>query len=94
MIGVVMIAKKQAKSRGRIIRDKIKDELESRKTREMKLIERIYDQDIYILIAPRSNVSAKDIALSLDITESTVSKWRSRLGMTDVRRIKPGPKTV
>jgi len=89
-----MIAKRQAKSRGRVIRDKIKDELESRKTREMKLIERIYNQDIYILIAPRSNVSAKDIALSLGITESTVSKWRSRLGMTDVRRIKPGPKTV
>jgi hypothetical protein len=65
-----MISKGQVKSRGRVIRDKIRNELELLKTREMRLIERIYNQDIYILIAPRSNVSAKDIAIELGIDES------------------------
>ncbi len=86
-----MITQRRVKFHGRGIRDKIKDELESRKTRDMKLIERIYKQDIFFLIAPRPDVSAKEIADSLGIAESTISKWRARLGMTNVRRIKPGP---
>jgi DNA-binding CsgD family transcriptional regulator len=86
-----MITQRRVKFHGRGIRDKIKDELESRKTRDMKFIERIYKQDIFFLIAPRSDVSAKEIADSLGIAESTISKWRARLGMTNVRRIKPGP---
>lgn len=86
-----MITQRRVKFHGRGIRDKIKDELESRKTRDMKFIERIYKQDIFFLIAPRPDVSAKEIANTLGIAESTISKWRARLGMTNVRRIKPGP---
>ena len=76
----------------RTIRDKIKDELNSRKTREMRLIEQIYKKDIYYLITPRPDIYAKDIANQLGIDESTISKWRKLLGMTNVRRVKPGPK--
>lgn len=88
-----MITQRKVKSHGKVIRDKIKDELESRKTRDMKLVERIYKQDIFQLIAPRPDISGKEIANTLGVAESTISKWRARLGMTNVRRIRPGPRS-
>ena len=47
---------------------------------------------IRLLILPVEGVGAKQIADSLGIAESTLSLWRKKFGMEDVRTLRPGPK--
>lgn len=62
-------------------------------TKQMFIIERRHNGiPIRLLIAPVEGVSAKIIADSLEIAESTLSLWRKRFGMEGVRTIKSGPK--
>ncbi len=63
-------------------------------TKHMLLLERRHRLPIRILIAPVPGTGAKYISNWLGIAESTLSEWRKRFGMEDVRTLKPGPKST
>jgi len=74
------------------IKARVNQELESRKTKDMLRLETIFDEDIVVLIAPNRSMTSGEIATMLNITEGTLSKWRTLMMFRDVRRHKPGPK--
>jgi len=63
-------------------------------TQRMFVIQHKHHLPIMMLIAPVEGISAKEIADALGIAESTLSEWRKRFGMEDVRTLKPGPKVT
>jgi len=62
------------------------------KTKGMLLLERQLGTHIEYIIRPRVTMPSPQLAELLDISESLLSKWRARLGITDVRVVKRGRK--
>ena len=77
-----------------MLKQRVEQELKDKEllTPSMRLIEIQFGRPIRELITPHKGMPSSNLAEILGIDEGTLSKWRKRLGFTEVRMIKPGPK--